>query len=164
MQRFFAAFFVGLVSFGSVPALARQPQDDRVELRAREVLLDLVVTDDSGRPILDLKPGEVEVYERGERQEVTSFGLVRVGPPATGEATVATTEADLPDVVEQSAFRSVNLILLVVDRTTVQTGNLPIVREAATDLVKNRLTGTVSTVVEPVVVTRLNEVVIIVCS
>ena len=139
MQRVLAACFVGLVSLGSVPALARQAQDDRVELRGREVLLDLVVTDGNGRPVLDLKPGEVEVYERGQRQEVTSFGLVRVGPPAAGEA--AAPAGDLPDAVEQSAFRNVNLILLVVDRTSVQTGNLPMVREAATDLVKNRLTG-----------------------
>ena len=67
----------------SLPGTASSARGE-VELSTREVLMDLVVTDKKGRPIADLKPGEFEVYENGERQQVTSFGLVRDGPQPTG--------------------------------------------------------------------------------
>ena len=68
----------------SVPGQQPSSAQGEVQLSTREVLLDLVVTDKKGHPITDLKPGEFEVYENGERQQVTSFGLVRVGPPPKG--------------------------------------------------------------------------------
>jgi VWFA-related protein len=43
---------------------------------AREVLLDLVVRDQRGRSIRDLRPEEIKVYEDGVEQTLTSFRLM----------------------------------------------------------------------------------------
>src|SRR4051794_40778661 len=77
---------VVLTAIGLAPTHAQDSRGGQgeVQLTAGEVLLDLVVTDKKGRPISDIKPGEVEVFENGERQQVTSFGLVRIGPPPKG--------------------------------------------------------------------------------
>src|SRR4029453_15929687 len=51
------------------------------------VLLDVVVRDKKGRAVRDLREGEVEVYEDGVRQAVTSFRVVeRTRPLGAGPA------------------------------------------------------------------------------
>jgi VWFA-related protein len=62
---------------------AQQPADDRKDpayaSRATAVLVDVVVRDRQGRPVLDLKADEFEVLEDDVRQEVGSFTLVQRG-------------------------------------------------------------------------------------
>ena len=41
-----------------------------------EVLFDIVVRDKKGKPIMDLKPGDVTVIDNGVKQKLTSFRLV----------------------------------------------------------------------------------------
>jgi VWFA-related protein len=136
--RPFAALAL-VLALGSVPASARQSQgkEDEVQLRGEEVLLDLVAVDGKGRPVLDLKPEEVEVYEDGQRQTVTSFGIVRVGP-APKDAP-ARREEVLPPTLARSPFRHFNLILIVVDRTSVRQTNLLQTYKAAERFIKERL-------------------------
>lgn len=117
-------------------ATARQEGQDAVRLRGAEVLLDLVATDKKGRPVVDLAPGEIEVFENGVRQSVTSFGLVRVGGDPRGAASTA---AAPPSALAYSPLKDVNLILLVVDRGSVQTENLVQIRRAAERFVEERL-------------------------
>jgi hypothetical protein len=47
--------------------------------RATAVLVDVVVRDRQGRPVLDLKPDDFELLEDGVRQEIGSFTLVSRG-------------------------------------------------------------------------------------
>ena len=108
-------------------------QEGTVELRGAEVLLDLVVTDAKGRPILDLRPEEVEVLEQGERQAVTSFSLV--GSGAGGDAATASA----PSALAASPFRSYNLVMIVVDRTSVRPANLKAIGDAARNFVERDL-------------------------
>jgi VWFA-related protein len=58
--------------------------------RVEQVTVDVVVTDRKGQPITDLKPGELEVFEDGVRQAVSSFDLFQVPatPAAPGSAPV----------------------------------------------------------------------------
>lgn len=107
-----------------VPIRVRAQERGDVQLNASEVLLDLVVTDKKGHPIVDLKRDEVEVLENGERQDVTSFGLVRVGPQQKSASESAAPVADEPLALARSPFNGVNLILIVVDRTSVTQQNL----------------------------------------
>ena len=96
MRRFVSLVAAVVTLAGGVAAQQPTERGD-VQLSAGEVLLDLVVTDKRGRSVLDLRPGEVEVYENGQRQQVTSFGIVRVGPQPPGlpgaPAAAATTSA-----------------------------------------------------------------------
>lgn len=54
----------------------QQPGNERVSITASEVQVDLVVKDKKFRPVKDLEPGDVEVYEDGVRQELRSLRLV----------------------------------------------------------------------------------------
>jgi len=72
------------------------------------VLLDVVIRDKKGRPVPDVKPEEIEVYEDGTRQKVESFRWVETEPlPVEGAAA--------PSRVPDSA-RQLNLVSLVFDQ------------------------------------------------
>jgi VWFA-related protein len=61
-----------------------------------QVTVDVVVTDDDGQPITDLNEAEIEVYEDGERQTITSFDIFEVAAPAPEEAAPAEGPAPPP--------------------------------------------------------------------
>ena len=139
MRRFVALF----AALALTPTIAspQTPQTDRseVQLSAGEVLLDLVVTDKRGKPVVDLKREEVEVYENGQKQNVTSFGMVRVGPQPPGLPGAPPPPSSGPESITRSPFASVNLIIIMVDRTSVQSGNLVQVARAAETFVNEKL-------------------------
>lgn len=139
MKRFVSLLTVIVAVFGMVAAQTPQRERGDVELTAGEVLMDLVVTDKKGRPVVDLKPTEIEVYERGQRQRVTSFGLVRSGPQAPGLPGAPAPASAGPEAITRSTFAGLNLIMIVVDRTSVQQGNLVQVGKAAETFVNDRL-------------------------
>ncbi|HYK91369.1 MAG TPA: VWA domain-containing protein [Acidobacteriota bacterium] len=90
-------------------------------MTAQEVLLDMVVRDKKGRPVLDITQNEVDVFEDGARQSITGFRLVD-----RGTLKLADTGPTTPD-----PLHNINLVTLVFDRT----GNDPeprrLSREAA---------------------------------
>ncbi|MGA2737504.1 MAG: VWA domain-containing protein [Bryobacteraceae bacterium] len=77
------------------PALAQDaPQPESgpaIQATVNEVALDLVVRDKKGRLVRNLKPGDVEIYEDGVRQEIRSLRLV-----SGGEASVQPSPPGLP--------------------------------------------------------------------
>jgi VWFA-related protein len=139
-RSFASLMLAAAVALCPVPAPAQQqPQagEAEVQLRGEEVLLDLVAVDNRGRPVLDLRADEVEVYEDGQRQEVTSFSIMRAGSPAGDPAPAG---GSMPAALANSPFRHFNLILVVVDRTSVRTTNLQQTYKAAERFIGERLT------------------------
>jgi VWFA-related protein len=66
-----------LVGQNPAPTGTPPPDDSEVvKITTALIQLDVTVTDKSGHVITDLKPEEVEVYENGEKQKVTSFSFV----------------------------------------------------------------------------------------
>ena len=49
---------------------------DVVKISTALVQLDVTVTDKSGRAITDIQPDEIEVYENGEKQDVSHFSFI----------------------------------------------------------------------------------------
>jgi len=96
-----------------------------------EVLLDVAVVDKHGKNVKNLKSGDVEVYEDGVKQAVTSFRLVGArdsetqssGAAGTAEATSQTSRP----------LRAVNLICIVFHNID------PIARRNATQAVREFL-------------------------
>lgn len=107
----------------ATPVRAAQQDDDQIQLSAAEVMVDLIVTDDKGRPITDLRADEVEIYEDGKRQEITSFGLVQTGSE-TNQVAGTTPGVRPPLAIEMSPFRGFNYIIVVVDRTSLNQQDL----------------------------------------
>ena len=68
----------------------------------------MVVRDKKGRPVLDVRPEELEVYEQGERQTVEGFKLVETGEPRAGARAASTP-------TQPDAARRINLVTIVFD-------------------------------------------------
>ena len=88
------------------------PKDTAVTIRStvQEVVLDVVVRDARGRVVKNLKPGDLEVFENGARQEIRSFKLVQgrdvvtKGKPSSAQAA--------PEVAA-NPLKAVNLVCIV---------------------------------------------------
>jgi len=97
----------------AVPSAAQAPTETPASPPAFRtgtavVLLDVVIRDKKGRPVADVKPEEIEVYEDGARQKVETFRWVETEPPPVEGAAA-------PPRVPDSA-RQVNLVSLVFDQ------------------------------------------------
>ena len=121
------AFFslASLVLFCARPASAQDPpREPEVTIKSsvQEVLLDVTVRDSKGRVIKNLKPGDLQIFEDGVKQDIRSFKLVlgrdteSKGPAVSAKApgSPAASPAGNP-------LRAVNLICIVfanLDPTT----------------------------------------------
>lgn len=72
------------------PLVVNEPktvdEQDVVKITTNLVQIDAVVTDKSGKRIVDLKPDEVEIYEDGQVRAITNFSYINlnsVSPPPT---------------------------------------------------------------------------------
>ncbi len=72
-----------------VAPLAFPQQQPVVKTNVDEVLLDLIVRDKKGKPVTDLKPGDITITDNGVKQNILSFRQVRGSEAvsATGAAT-----------------------------------------------------------------------------
>jgi VWFA-related protein len=65
------------------PAIAPQSGDEGFSLKVTSRLVDvgLVAYDKKGHPVTDLKPGDIEIYDNGRKQEIRSFTLAADAQP-----------------------------------------------------------------------------------
>jgi Ca-activated chloride channel homolog len=63
---------------GRRPSNSGQGQDEKIRLRADEVLLNVTVTDSYGRQVTDLTKSDFIVSEDNDRQEIASFAISTV--------------------------------------------------------------------------------------
>jgi len=52
------------------------PDDDVVKISTNLIQIDVTVTDKKGNIVKDLKPEDFEIFENGEKQEITNFSFV----------------------------------------------------------------------------------------
>lgn len=129
--------FCAFVSLWFVPVFL-QAQPERIRAVSEAVILDLVVRDGRGRPVRDLRPDEIEVFEDGSAQQIRSLRFV-------GEERLATTakekSAQPAAIVDRGArvdlLRHINLITLVFERLGNEARQLS--RQAALDLVNREI-------------------------
>jgi len=60
----------------SSPQQPDTSDDDVVKISTNLVQVDVIVTDKSGKPVTDLKPEEVQIFEDGRPQKITHFSYV----------------------------------------------------------------------------------------
>lgn len=134
--RLFTIFLIGcalvICSSGQQqPTPAAQPP---IKIQTNEVLLDVVVHDKKGKPVRDLKPEEIEVYEDGIKQAPSKFLLV--GEPANAANPVQAANNDATNSSSQ-----LNLVTLLIDHLSVQ--RVQPVRDAAFNFIDNSLADNV---------------------
>src|SRR5215475_11655876 len=88
-MRLKIAFPGFLLAFLTSVAPAQQPTPPgnapTIKTNVDEVLVDLIVRDKKGKPIYDVKPGDVTVTDNGVKQQLTSFRLVQGAEAVSGE-------------------------------------------------------------------------------
>jgi VWFA-related protein len=121
---------MALVVWAGSPEARQQPATFRTGADA--VVLDIVVRDNRGRPIRDLRQDEITVLEDGVARDVKSFRLVE------GPAMTATVTGSPPAATAQpDPLRHITLVTLVFDHLS-QNGR-QLARRAAMDYVKRDL-------------------------
>ncbi len=124
----------------------QKPQTDRgatIRIGSEEVLLDVVARDKKGRPVNDLKAEEIEVYEDGVKQQITSFRKVDRNDPvaAGGNATAGNAGANATGANTPSSavdpLRQINLVTMIFERLNNESRLLA--RDAANEFLKSEL-------------------------
>lgn len=72
-------FLFGSTIFAQTPTPTPKPADDDgdvVKISTTLIQIDVTVTGKDGKIINDLKPEEVEIFENGEKQEISNFSFV----------------------------------------------------------------------------------------
>lgn len=91
------------------------PDDDVVKISTSLIQIDVSVTDAKDKPITDIRPDEIEIYENGEKQRISNFSFVSSSREVTQKPTVIDKNA-IP--IPQVTLRSDQIrrtIALVVD-------------------------------------------------
>lgn len=69
-----------------LPTPPIEEDGDVVKISTALIQLDVVVTDKSGKPVVDLKPEDFEIYENGKKQDITNFSYIFAAPPTPNES------------------------------------------------------------------------------
>ncbi|HVF28563.1 MAG TPA: VWA domain-containing protein [Pyrinomonadaceae bacterium] len=143
-----AALFAALVQTDAPSRAQQQPanlaeaKQDVIRVETNEVMIDVVARDKKGRPVRDIQPGEIEVYEDGVKQNVTAFQLIEADAAvasssgARSETTIAggtVREAPRP----LNSLRQIKLVTLVFDTLGVESRRLA--QQGALDFIKTQL-------------------------
>lgn len=100
------------------------------------VRMDVRVSDGTGRPITDLDPGELEIYEDGKRLPVVLFQRVTEPADTYVEDAIRATTAE---VSSNSAFPRGHLYILIFDQEHITPGNEQRARRAAEEFIRRRV-------------------------
>jgi len=112
-----------------------------IRTTTREVLLDMVVRDKKERAVTDLKPGDVEVYEDGVRQNIKSFRLIsgrEQRESERAEPASAPGSGSSPPQSSPRAVRQINLVSIVFQAMSPKSRLFA--RDAALKFLDNELT------------------------
>lgn len=125
VTRFLAVLLIAaqIVLAQQQPVPAAETQS--VNIKSNEVLLDVLFRDKKGRMLKDVRAEEIEVYEDGVKQQITSFKLIG---PESAEAVEAAKAGTAPPL---------SLATIVLDR--FDPGRVRQARETALSFVDNAL-------------------------
>src|ERR1039458_1226048 len=80
MQKVGVPLIVCLIAIAAGPVRAQEAvppaPGSTIRVTTTEVAIDLAVRDKKGRQVKNVKPGDVEIYEDGVRQQILSFRMV----------------------------------------------------------------------------------------
>jgi len=148
MKRFWPVFALILFSAGTIfsqgikPTSKPTPPDDGdvVKITTALIQVDVTVTDRKGNIVTDLKPEEIEIFENGEKQDVTHFSFIS-NVRAVTETIKKKVEKDTV-IVPPSAVRPEQIrrtIALVVDDLTLSFVSTYYVRRALKKFVDEQM-------------------------
>lgn len=146
----FALSFITIASAQQTEPLPTPPPaivDDKnvVKISTALIQIDVTVTDSKGNIVTDLKPEDFEIYENGEKQDITTFSFVSAGKALTKAERREIKEArkDQPEVpvppreIKPEQVR--RTIALVVDDLSLSFESTHFVRRALRNFVEEQM-------------------------
>lgn len=126
---------VALLLTAGLAAQTSAPPGVVIRRSVQEVMLDLVVRDKHEKLIRDLKPGDVEVYEDGVKQDIRSFQMISGVESREAEEKAAALAPGAP--AKMNPQREINLVLLVFRMMGAR--ERLVAKQAAEDFLKTEL-------------------------
>lgn len=115
------------------------PDDDVVKISSNLIQIDVTVTDKKGNIVKDLKPTDFEIYENGEKQDITTFSFVSSIRTQT-EAVKNTDKAPVPiPPSELKPQRIRRTMALIVDDLSLSFESVHFVRQALKKFVDEQM-------------------------
>ncbi|MCY7345044.1 MAG: VWA domain-containing protein [Pyrinomonadaceae bacterium] len=117
--------------FAQTPPPKPAEDDDVVKISTTLIQVDVTVTDKRGKIITDLKPEDFEIYENGERQDITNFSFVanvKTQPAPTPKTSSESPPPPPPTPIKSEQVR--RTIALVVDDLSLSFQSASYVRNA----------------------------------
>jgi VWFA-related protein len=137
-----STFFVGAVG----QQRPETSQDERVRVITNLVQLDVVVTDDQGEQVTDLRPEDFEVTEDGKRQTITNFSYVGNAPTVPTAVAKTTETGPSPAVMGSSVPPAVlrpdkvrRVVTVLVDDLGISFESMNYVRKALRELIETKM-------------------------
>ncbi len=138
--------FGGILGFSqnAKPPVKPAADPDIVKISTNLIQIDVSVTDSKGKPVADLKPNEIEIYENGKKQTMTNFLFVSSGR-LTGEkpdksAAIADRNAiPPPPRIPQKLEQHRRTIAIVVDDLNMSFESLQFTRRALKKFVNEQM-------------------------
>ncbi|MDM7922062.1 MAG: VWA domain-containing protein [Pyrinomonadaceae bacterium] len=124
------------------PAPSPTPPEDGqvVKITTAVIQLDVAITDRSGRPVTDIRPEEIEIYENGVRQQLTGFSFVSNPQPKLTKQKKDPSASLIPEpplVLRPENVR--RTIALVVDDLTLSFASVAQTRAALRRFVEQQM-------------------------
>ena len=124
LQNFFrSTFFLTLILHFFPVNIGAQEGSPIIRIQSEIILVDLLVSDESGEFILDIEKAEIEILEDGKSQEITFFDLVDFSDDlnSNGRRPVQ----NLPKAIDSSRdLRRPNPFVIVIDLNNFEGGDL----------------------------------------
>jgi VWFA-related protein len=141
MKRLLGSFFLASLILPAPVIWAQDsaPSDPGLTIRqsVQEVLLEVTVRDGKGRIVKNLKPGDLQIFEDGARQEVRSFKLVQVQTESKGKAAGGQAAAGASPAAPANPLKAVNLVCIVFANLDAFTK--PYATNAVKDFLKSQI-------------------------
>ena len=139
--------FLSTAASAQVPSPSPSPtpvDNDVVKISTTLIQVDVTVTDRKGKPITDLKPEDVEIYENGKKQKITNFSFVSSGRPVGAKTDTKTGSKSTdpgfqlppPPVRPENVRRT---MAIVVDDLTMSFESVPTTRDAVRTFVREQM-------------------------
>ena len=125
-----------------------QPPADQTPERAQQppirtginfVRVDVIVSNNKGEPVLDLKAEDFSVSEDGKPQRIEQFSVVQIDNVAQAEDRPPSSIRNDHDEEREAARPDVRLFVILLDDYHVRRGNAMAVRRPLHDFIQNQL-------------------------
>ena len=124
------------------PTAKTVKDDDIVKISTSLIQIDVTATDNRGKIVADLNKQDFEIYENGEKQDVTSFSFISANSGRIRKTRSKTSKSEIappPSVVKADRNTVRRTIALVVDDLTLSFQSVYYVRRALRKFVNEQM-------------------------